>query len=144
MPDSDDKDALISEAVLGDDVTRLETVLGTGLNDADELGAWLSLASAKGNLRAMRALLDHGANVNCQMEGGETPFSHTCASNQLGAAKLLFEAGADVNSPLESGLTPLDCAVCWSSPEFRKWLREVGGQRNGTFDEWQWPTPEAG
>lgn len=140
MSDRDDITCRISDAVMADDASALEAVIaGASLMDAEELGSWLILASAEGKLAAMRVLVLHGANVNFKTDDHETPFSYACANNQFDAAKLLYEAGADVNAPLLTGETPLDWAVCWSSPAFRTWLKQVGGKRAGTFDEWPWP-----
>jgi ankyrin repeat protein len=140
MPSSDDIDALISDAVMADDPSALNDAIILMLApDPDELGGWLALASAEGRLKAMTVLLQLGANVNFQSDDGESPFSWACARNQFASASLLHESGADVNALLSSGLTPLDCAVCWSSPEFRAWLKGVGGTRTGTYDEWPWP-----
>jgi ankyrin repeat protein len=137
MPDNDDFVSGISRAVMADDAGTLDTLITTpSLTDPEELGGWLSLASAEGKLEALRVLLRRGANVNFRTKDGESPFSYACASNQLDAAKLLFEAGADVNAPLATGESPLDWAVCWSSPEFRAWLRRAGGKRTRTFEEW--------
>ena len=125
---------------MADDAARLEQIiLALNAPDGDGLGAWLSLASAEGSLGCVGVLVRFGANVNFQSEDGESPFSFACANNQLESARLLHEAGADVNAPLSSGLTPLDCAVCSTSPEFRQWLRVVGGRRTGSYPEWPWP-----
>lgn len=140
----DDLETQISEAVITDNAGALEGVLlSLASPDSDELGSWLSLASAEGSLGCMGVLLKHGANVNFQSRDGESPFSYACANNQLESARLLHDAGADVNALLSSGLTPLDCAVCASSQEFRQWLGSVGGRRTGTYGEWPWPPKAA-
>lgn len=130
----------ISDAVITDNAGALESImLSLSSPDSDELGSWLSLASAEGSHGCMGVLVRSGANVNFQSDDGESPFSYACANNQLESARLLHDAGAEVNALLSSGLTPLDCAVCSSSQEFRQWLRSVGGKRTGTYDEWPWP-----
>ena len=85
---------------------------------------------------AIAILLDHGVNVNWTNCDGETAFSYTCARNQFAAAKLLHLHGANINSVDSSGGTPLDWAVCHGHPDFRAWLRRIGGIRNFDWDEW--------
>lgn len=136
----DEIESQISAAVMADDAGALEKIVQSLLSpDPDELGSWLSLAAAEGSVGCISVLVEVGANVNFQSDDGESPLSFTCANNQLESAKLLHRAGANVNALLSSGLTPLDCAVCSSSPEFRQWLRSVGGRRTGTYSEWPWP-----
>ena len=82
------------------------------------------------DVSAIAKLLDAGQDVNARNENGETAFSYACANNALGAAKLLHARGADVNTVDKGNGSPLDWAVCWSSPEFCKWLESVGGKRH--------------
>src|SRR5688572_1888598 len=103
MPTPDDIDTLMSNAVMSDNASMLEeTITMISTRDPGELGRWLALASAEGNLKSMRVLLRFGASVNYQSDDGESPLSWACARNQLGSAKLLHESGADVNLLLSS------------------------------------------
>jgi hypothetical protein len=130
----------ISNAILADDVNKLAGLLNQRLPlEPDELGPWLILAVSEGRLKSTVALLQLGANVNFKNEDDETPLSFACANNELEIAKLLYESGANVNAVDAGGATPLDWAVSWSAPEFREWLRSVGGVRNTTSAERPWP-----
>jgi len=106
---------------------------------AHDLGEWLTMASHLGNIDAMKTLLEFDADVHWKNDDGETAFSFACAYDQFDAARLLHQHGADINSVDSSGGTPLDWAVCHARPEFRAWLKDVGGTRNTDHEEWPWP-----
>src|SRR5690606_17605461 len=129
----------LSGAVEADDADTIRnTIVTYGLNGRD-LGEWLTMASHLGHLDVMEALLEHDADVHWKSEDGETAFSFACAHDQFDAARLLHQHGADINSVDSSGGTPLDWAVCHARPEFRAWLKDVGGIRNSDHEEWPWP-----
>ena len=89
---------------------------------------------------AVTRLLDSGQDVGARNEHGETAFSFACASNAFAVARLLHSLGADVNTIDNGGGSPLDWAVCWASPEFRDWLKSVGGVRHDdSYPEHPWP-----
>ena len=99
-------------------------------------------AALSGDTDSLQRMLDDGFDVNQSNTEGETAFSWCCAENVLVSAKFLHANGADVNVRLAGVSTPLDIAVCWASPEFRGWLRSVGGTRLNNFEEWPWPAPQ--
>src|SRR5262245_37707914 len=63
-------------------------------------------AAKKGDIAAIAAALDAGANVN-DSDGYATPLYHAVNRQHLDAAKLLIERGADVNAGTKIGDTPL-------------------------------------
>jgi ankyrin repeat protein len=92
------------------------------------------------NVARIAALLNRGQDINARNERGETAFSFACANNALRSAKLLASRGADINTVDAGGGSPLDWAVCWSSPEFREWLIDLGGRRHDeSYEPWVWP-----
>jgi ankyrin repeat protein len=99
-------------------------------------------AALSGDIKRLRQILAEGFEVNQTDDEGESAFSWCCQKNVLASAKFLHAHGADVNAPLGGVSTPLDVAVCWASPEFRDWLRSVGGKRLKDFDEWTGPSPK--
>ncbi len=136
---SDDIISTLSDAVESDDADAIRSVAeGCGLTGCD-LGEWLTMASYLGRLNAMNALLEFKADIRWKNEEGETAFSFACAYDQFDAAQLLHQHGADINSVDSSGGTPLDWAVCHARPEFRRWLKDIGGIRNSDHEEWPWP-----
>ncbi len=64
---------------------------------ADEKGELLLAATRKGDLAAVKNLLDEGANVNARTRYDSTPLFFACDRGHLEVARLLIERGADVN-----------------------------------------------
>ena len=88
----------------------------------------------------VRRLLDAGEDVNAANESGETAFSYACANDAFAVARLLHSLGANINTVDDGRGSPLDWAVCWSSHEFRAWLKSVGGKHHDhSSAEWPWP-----
>ncbi|WP_442511691.1 ankyrin repeat domain-containing protein [Novipirellula sp. SH528] len=129
----------LSEAVESDDADAIRHAIVTFNLNGYDLGEWLAMASYLGSLDAMKALLEYDADVHWKNDDGETAFSFACAYDQFDAARLLHQRGADINSVDSSGGTPLDWAVCHARPEFRAWLKDIGGTRNSDHEEWPWP-----
>ncbi|WP_068140627.1 ankyrin repeat domain-containing protein [Roseimaritima ulvae] len=135
----DDLVSTLSEAVQANDADAIrDRILKFKLTGHD-LGECLIMASYLGNIGAMKVLLEYDADVHWKNEDGETAFSFACAYDQFDAARLLHQHGADINSVDSSGGTPLDWAVCHARPEFRAWLKDIGGRRNSDHEEWPWP-----
>lgn len=64
---------------------------------ADEAGEQLLAATRKGDLAAMKTLLDKGADVNVKTRYGSTPLFFACDRGHLEAARLLIDRGANLN-----------------------------------------------
>lgn len=86
-------------------------------------------AALSEDLERLQQMLDGGFDINHSEDDGETAFSWCCEKNVLRSAQFLHANGADINAPLGGVTSPLDVAVCRASPEFRSWLRSVGGKR---------------
>ena|SRR5215471_19332590 len=65
----------------------------------------------RGDIRAVEAVLDSGADVNAAGSKGSTPLMQATEMGNLAVARLLLERGADVNHPDHRGNTPLHIAV---------------------------------
>ena len=129
----------MSDSIMADKAHIVNKIIVRNkLFDPEYLGDWLTLAASGGRLKSMRTLIERGANVNYANNDGETPFSYTCAYNQFAAAQILHQNGANINTTDKGGGTPHDWAVCWCSPNFRKWLKSIGGIRNTNHEEWDW------
>jgi len=133
---------LLLSYVAKDDAKALKQLIESKLKSI-ELGPYLIFAACEGKVHCLSMMIELGAEVNYQNESNETPFSFACADNQLESAKILYKYGANINTVLPGNATPLDVAVCWTPPEFRNWLRSVGGIRGKDFAEWPWPPPNS-
>src|SRR5687767_10497103 len=76
-------------------------------------------AAQKGDVTAIAAALDMGANVN-ESDGTATPLYYAVRRGHFEAAKLLIERGADVNMPSALGALPLAPAAGRGKIEFIK------------------------
>ncbi|MDB4500504.1 ankyrin repeat domain-containing protein [bacterium] len=88
-----------------------ELLLGSGVDIHDEGDSVLARFAAHGDAKAVRWLLQHGANANVKMEEGRTPL-HSAAERNTGVSviTLLLEHGADLNATTVDGL--LHCRRC--------------------------------
>jgi len=66
---------------------------------SDKKHTWLHCASAVGDIRAMKILLDYEADINAKTEFDTTPLLHAVYSGKLEAVRLLVARGANVNAP---------------------------------------------
>jgi metal-dependent HD superfamily phosphatase/phosphodiesterase len=100
----------------------------------------MTTAASSNDVDTVRRLLDAGEGINATNDRGETAFSYACANNALKVAELLHARGANINTVDAGGGSPLDWAVCWSSLEFRAWLKRIGGTRHDdSYAEVPWP-----
>lgn len=65
---------------------------------ADDLSEELLAQSRKGNVSAVKALLDKGADINSRSSYGQTPLFFACDRGHTELVKLLLDKGADVNA----------------------------------------------
>jgi hypothetical protein len=68
-------------------------------------------AAEKGDLNAIVALLDAGANVNVAIEGDGSPLIGAARQGHVEAVRLLLERGADPNRPVPGDGSPLIMAA---------------------------------
>jgi len=88
-------------------------------------------AAKKGDIAAIAAALDAGANVN-DFDGFAPPLFYAVNRQHLDAAKLLIERGADVNVGSKIGGPPLMAAVARNRLEFITLLLAHGANPNST------------
>ena len=101
--------------------TKCEKVLeqlATQITNQEAYTIALGATAVLGDLKAVRLMLDHGADVNAFDPFGKTALMYAAISDvfPLGMVKLLIERGADVNAKCthakggDAGLTVLDIA----------------------------------
>jgi cytochrome c len=88
-------------------------------------------AAKKGDIAAIGAALDAGADVN-DFDGLAPPLVYAVNRQHLDAAKLLIERGADVNALSKIGGSPLMSAVAKKRLEFITLLLAHGANPNST------------
>lgn len=85
---------------------------GAQVNAADNVKRCtaLHMAARRGNVEAIGALLDCGADIEARDSAGDTPLRRAVNCNKVDAAKLLLERGADPHSQGSKALTPARAA----------------------------------
>ena len=90
----------------------------------------LCRAANKGDIKAVKALLAAGANVNAKTKGGWTPLQMAAWEGHTKIVKMLIEAGAKVNAKGTEDWTALHYAVGGRHMEAVKVLIEAGANVN--------------
>ena len=111
-------------------VNRLQLLYlaGANVNSHGGSGAPLFLAAREGQLKAVRYLLDQGADVNARGPHGHSALAEATYYGHLPVIRELAVHGADVNAKSEAG-TPLDIAVNQSNTAVIDLLKYYGAKR---------------
>jgi hypothetical protein len=89
----------------------------------------LFAAARKGDIAAVKALLDKGVDVNAKTRYGATSLSYACDRGNIDLVKLLIERGADVNvKDTFYGATPITWAADNGHTEVVKLLLDKGAK----------------
>jgi ankyrin repeat protein len=87
-------------------------------------------------MEAVRALVEHGANVNVkESRGGQTALMWAVSEGRLEVARLLIDRGALVNDASASGFTPLMFAARGGNVELARHLLSKGARINETAQD---------
>jgi uncharacterized protein len=93
----------------------------------------LHLAAFMGHPRAVKLLLEHGADPQAVATSAEIgpvrPLHSAAATGQVECLRLLLAAGADVNARQAGGFTALDAAVQSGDEEMAQALLDAGAER---------------
>ena len=107
-------------------------------------GAPMHIAASEGHANILSLLLDHGADVDGQVEGYSTPLHHVSKYGKLEAAQCLLDRGADINARGGYGFTPLHWAVIDERVQLVRLLLEHGADVNASDDSGRTPSQLAG
>jgi ankyrin repeat protein len=100
---------------------------GAKVGTRTKLGSPLFLAANAGKLRAVRYLLDEGADVNCREAGGSSPVIEAAYNGHVEIIKELLLRGAEVNAISDYG-TALDVAISRKNTATAEVLRHLGAK----------------
>jgi ankyrin repeat protein len=101
----------------------------SGAARAWDLNEELLAAARKGDLAAVKALLERGAEVNAKTRYGATPLSYAADRGHTEIVQLLIERGADVNAKdTFYGATPIVWASSRNHAKIVRMLLEKGAQ----------------
>jgi ankyrin repeat protein len=94
---------------------------------AQDMKEDLLAAARKGNIEAVKSLLDKGVDVNSKSEYGATALSFACDKGHVAVVKLLLERGADANvRDTFYGATPMTWASMKGHAEIVSLLLDKG------------------
>lgn len=90
----------------------------------------LHLAAIKGDVEAVKELLDQGADPNLKDNAGWTPLHEACNLGHLAVVEMLASRGALLNTPGYENDSPLHDAVRNGHPAIVKVLLQLGASPN--------------
>lgn len=107
----------------------LDTVLSLS-QSADTGHTLVHYAAAKGELKLLELLLDHGADIDARDNRGSTPLHVAAAQGRLETAALLLQRGAALECRDAAGWTPLAAAAAAGQVKVAEFLIERGADIN--------------
>jgi ankyrin repeat protein len=115
--------------------TLFVCLLAGGLIHASDLtpGDRFAVAIEKGDLDAVKALVESGSKADTLIEYGEhkiTPLMKACWDGELEIAKYLLDQGANINAADDQGATPLSNAISREHSEIVQFLVDRGVKVN--------------
>jgi ankyrin repeat protein len=117
------------EAATDGNVRRMQWLHLAGVNvNARDGSQPLLLAAREGQVKAVRYLLDHGADIDARDRNGNSAISEAAYYGQIPIIKELSARGADINSLSNAG-TPLDIALNRNNDTVADLIKHYGGRR---------------
>lgn len=82
----------------------------------------IGVFAVKGDVDAIRVLIEAGADVNHHGDGGYTPLHEAVEQGHAGVVRLLLQNGANPDAVNEDGITPIKLAEIWGNFEISQIL----------------------
>ena len=134
------------DAASNDDVEAIERLLRRGARIDDAVpdpffpSTALREAAMHRDHNAVRALVEHGANVNACGPGETPPLARVANRGNAELVRLMLQRGADPNRPGLGGETPLLQAIFHPpNPDIARLLLEAGADPNQPNEDGQLP-----
>lgn len=106
------------------------TLFCSAFTFAVESVPFLLIASAKGDIKTVSAMLESGTSANTQDSDGVTALMYAARKNRAEVAKLLLEKGANINAKDQTGWTALIFAAKKNNLATVQLLLEKGADPN--------------
>ncbi|XP_057338269.1 putative ankyrin repeat protein RF_0381 isoform X3 [Microplitis mediator] len=84
----------------------------------------------KKKFKAMKVLLDSGADINYTRESNGMQPIHLAINTEKEIIAELLKYGADINAKIKNGCTPLMFSICYNNPEIMEFLLENNANVN--------------
>jgi ankyrin repeat protein len=111
------------------DIAALCLESGVDINEMLGHRTLLHAVAHQGDIVGTRWLVDHGARMNLQDSGNNTPLHKACERNStLRVVQLLVERGASLTAKNKNGETALDTAIKNDKKSIAAYLRSVGAK----------------
>ena len=111
-------------------------LLVTSISHAD-INKDLILAVSRGNLAAVKELIENGAKIDTRYNKGKTPLHWACIYGNLKITAYLISKGADVNARDDDQATPLHLSAIKRNLDLVKYLILKGADINAV-DKYGW------
>ncbi|MFH1112699.1 MAG: ankyrin repeat domain-containing protein [Pseudomonadota bacterium] len=122
-----DKSVTAAPGIAGRKDTRTKRSTAPEAGPGSNVGRLLQ-AVEKGDVDAVKRIIERGADVNHRYKEGVTPLMIAAKSGRTDAVKLLLERGADVHATASKGWTPILYAAFGGDPETITLLLDRGAE----------------
>lgn len=122
----------LESAVYSDNVAEIKAAIkaGAGANSGNYSGHFLGIASTRGTLKTVQALVEAGADVNYSTSGGWTAAMAAADNGHLPVLKYLASKKADLNARTRMGRTLLMRAAFHGQTAVVQYLISRGAKPN--------------
>ncbi len=99
----------------------------------EEYTGMLFASVARGDLNAIRSLLDRGVDINGYNSIGDTPLTHAALNGRADSMRVLLGRGANPNQPSKHGLLPLQISAERGRADMVEALLAMGAESSANY-----------